>query len=49
MASAYNPDNSGGRDQEDPRFKASPGQIVHETYLEKTHHKKSSLVEWFKL
>jgi hypothetical protein len=30
------------------KVQSQPGQIVHETYLEKNHHKKG-LVEWLKV
>jgi hypothetical protein len=39
---------SGGRDQEDPWFKASLSKQSARPYLEKNHHKKG-LVEWLKV
>jgi hypothetical protein len=40
VAHSCNPSYSGSRDQEDPRFKASPRQIIQRPYLKKPITKK---------
>jgi hypothetical protein len=41
MAYTYNPSYSGGRDQEHSGSK-KPGEIVHKTLSQKTHHEKGA-------
>jgi hypothetical protein len=48
VAHTCNPSYSGGRDQDDCRFEASPGKQFMRPYLEKTFSKKE-LVEWLKV
>jgi hypothetical protein len=45
---SFNPIYSRGRDQEDPSSKPAQGKLISRPYLEKTHHKKKGLMEWFK-
>jgi hypothetical protein len=48
VAHAYNPNYSGGRDQEDHSLKPAWANSSWDFYLEKTHNRKG-LVEWLKV
>jgi hypothetical protein len=46
VAHAYNPSNSGSRDQEDCCLKSALGKMFEKPYFKKTHHKKKKKGWW---